>query len=825
MTLLAGWAALLMRLSGQQDLVIGAPVANRQRAEIEGLIGFFVNTLALRLNVSGSLTVRELLNQAKAQTLAAQQHQDIPFEQVVEIVQPPRSLAHSPLFQVMFAWEGAAASWPKMHGLEVTPLPTPSTAMTGFDLTLALRNEEDSIVGGIEYATSLFERTTIERYIGGFQKLLEAMAADENQMIGRLPLLGEGEYRQLVYGWNETAREFPRTKGVHELFEEQAEKNGEAPAVVYDDQQLSYGELNRRANRLAHYLRELGVGPDERVGICVNRSVEMFVAALGVLKAGGAYVPLDPEYPAERLRFMLEDSEPKVVLARGYLCGVVKELGVRVPIVDLGKEVEWGERPETNLQRVALKPEHLAYLIYTSGSTGQPKGVMIEHRAWCNLISQRVADLKVDHTSRASQFVSFSFDAWGEEAMTALCGGATLYVVGSTGGLQVEALSKIVTRHAITHVFLPPTILSGLQEQGGWASAGTLVVGGSRLSGETARRWGRGRRLINEYGPTEATVSATLHECRGDETNDPPIGRPIGNARIYILDLYREPVPVGVVGEIYIGGIGVARGYWKRPELTAERFMKDPFLPDPNARIYKTGDLGRWLADGNIEFLGRNDHQVKIRGFRIELDEIKARLVEHAGVREAAVIAREGATGEKRLVAYYTQTETSDGSVTELRADQLREHLSAHLPQYMVPAAYVRMETMPLTANGKLDRRALPEPEWDAYAVREYEAPVGEVEGTLAEIWSELLGVELVGRWDNFFELGGHSMLAVQVIAQVRERLGLEMDLRALFEAPTLATLATAVSPQANVLNVPPNRIAKVEQPADESVNDIEISI
>ena len=823
MTLLAGWGALLARLSGQDDVVIGVPAANRGRKEVENLIGFFVNTLAMRLELSGSPTASELLQRVKACSLSAQQHQDIPFDQVVESVRPLRSPSFHPVFQVMFVWESASSDSLNLPGIQAKRLPRTGSASTEFDLTLVLREEEGWIAGELEYAAALFKQETIERYWGYFRRLLQEMAAAEDQAIDRLPIVGHAERKQLLYEWNATERDFPRDKCAHELFEEQAEKNREAAAVVHDGRELTYGELNLRANRLAHHLRAMGVRPDARVAICMERGFEMFEAVLAVLKAGGAYVPLDPEHPAERLSFMLQDSEPEVVLTQGHLRSRLEALGAAAPILDLNENSLWRNRMESNPDRcaVGLKPEHLAYMIYTSGSTGQPKGAMVEHRPLCNLLFQRALDLCVKPGVRMSQFVSFSFDAWVEEALTALAGGASLYLVGSMAGLQVEALSKIIDKYAITHVLLPPTLLAVLVEHGRWESVRIIVVGGSRLSAETARRWGPGRRLVNEYGPTEATVCATFYECRGDEASDPPIGRPMANARIYILDRHQEPVPTGVAGEIYIGGLGVARGYWKRQEQTARQFLLDPFVKDGNARMYKTGDLGRWLGDGNVEFIGRNDNQVKIRGFRIELDEIKARLQEHADVREAAVVARNGSADEKRLVAYYTCGQES----ADPGAEPLRTYLAGKLPEHMVPAAYVRLETIPLTSNGKLDLNALPEPEGKAYAVREYEAPAGEVEEALAEIWSELLGVERVGRNDNFFALGGHSILAVQVVARLRQRLGLEIGLQALFAAKTLAMLAANARSEETVPQVPPNKIPKLQQSPALSWKDIEITI
>ena len=792
MTLLAGWAILLARLSGQQDVVIGSPVANRGRAEIENLIGFFVNTLALRLDLSGSPSVSELLQQTKAQSLAAQRHQDIPFEQVVELAQPVRSLAHSPLFQVMFAWQNAAENSLELPGLELQLFEPSPHKMAMFDLTLSLQAAGDTIGGVIEYASALFEAATVHRYIGYFLALLKAMVADDTQTIDRLPMLGEGEREQVLYEWNETKAEFPSGKCVHELFEEQVRRSPEATAVAFEEEELSYRELNARANRLAHYLRELGVKPDERVAICVERGFEMIVGLLAILKAGGAYVPLDPAYPEERLRYMLADSDPVVLLTQRHLEDRFSGIGDGVPVLDLNATAAWQSFSESNpdADAIGLTSSHLAYVIYTSGSTGQPKGVMVEHRGLCNLSLAQSREFMVEPSSRILQFASFSFDACVSEVFVVLCSGASLHIPAQEGVIVGEMLSETVERHGITHVTLPPVVLAGVTEQANFDSVCTLIVAGDILDSGLAKRWVQGRYLINAYGPTEVTVCATMHRCAGEESGNPPIGRPMANMRVYILDSNREPVPVGVMGELYIGGAGVARGYLNRPELTAERFVPDPFATESGTRMYKTGDLAHWLPDSNIDFVGRNDNQVKIRGFRIELGEIEARLAEHPEVREAVVLAREDTAGEKRLVAYYTASGIGEAEAASVGAERLRAHLSAVVPDYMVPAAYVRMESLPLTPNGKLDRKALPAPEQEAYAVRGYEEPVGEMETKLAEVWAEILQMEKVGRRDNFFELGGHSLLAVRAVSRLQQVLSVEVAIRDLFLHPELADLA-----------------------------------
>src|SRR5215212_2836986 len=819
MTLLAGWGALLARLSGQEDLVIGAPVANRGRTEIEGLIGFFVNTLALRLDVSGSPSVGELLERVKKQVLAAQQHQDISFEQVVEMARPVRSLSHSPLFQVMFDWDqsaGGGGGRLAMPGVELGPLGVASDVVAKLDLTLFLRDAGPQIVGGVVYATALFERATVERYLGYLRRLLEGMAADEHQAIDRLPLMPEGERQQVLYEWNATETEYPRERCVHELFEAQVEKTPDAVAVVYEDATLSYGELNRRANQLAQYLRELGVGPDERVALCLERSLEMVVGLLGVLKAGGAYVPLDPAYPVERLQYMLDDSAPVVLLTQGHLQGLLKDVADKLRVVDLGADTSlWGSQSEDNPDSTSsgLTPEHLAYVIYTSGSTGRPKGVMVQHRSVVNRLEWMKKVYGLNQQDAVLQKTPFSFDVSVWEFFCPLMCGMRLVMARPDGHRDPGYLSETIERERITTLHFVPSMLQAFVEGGEWrenSSLARVVCSGEALSGLQVRSFyerARSGELHNLYGPTEAAVDVTAWSCRRELAGTTvPIGRPMANVGMYILDKHGEAAPIGVAGEIYIGGVQVGRGYLRRPELTGASFVPDPFGGEGGRRMYRTGDLGRWRAEGMIEFIGRNDDQVKIRGYRIEMGEIEARLRAHAGVREAVVLAREDTLGDKRLVAYYSGAEENGAGKDGIGAEELRRHVSATLPEYMVPAAYVRLDELPLTPNGKLDRKALPLPAGDAYWVREYEAPQGEAERILAEIWADVLQVERVGRHDNFFELGGHSRLVVRVIARLRQ-VGLEVDVRALFATPTLAELAAEIGSRTTQVEVPANGI------------------
>jgi amino acid adenylation domain-containing protein len=793
MTLLAGWSALLSRLSGQSEVVIGTPVANRQHAEVEGLIGFFVNTLALRVDLGPDPRVSELLSQVKGVTLGGSTHQDVPFEQVVEALQPARSLGHSPLFQVMLTLDNTPSGGGlQLPGLTLSPVETPHVT-THFDLSLLLVDAGEGMAGGLEYASALFDRETVTRYVEQFTRVLEAMVANADQRISELPLLSQSDRHRLLVAFNDTARAYPRDGLIHGLFEAQVARSPEATALVYEAQTLSYAALNRRSNQVAHRLLALGVKPDDRVAICAERSVEMVVGLLGILKAGGAYVPLDPGYPAERLAYMLSDSAPVALLTQTALLDAVSswlpsEQSLPVVVLDgaVGSELE--SQPMHNPAVAELGSGHLAYVIYTSGSTGQPKGVMVEHAGLCNLAVAQRELLAVDCESRMLQFASFSFDASVYEITIALCSGASLCLASRDDIMPGDALLATLHRHGVTHVTLPQSALQ-LCEVSQAPTGLTLIVAGEALPPALAQRWAGQQRLFNAYGPSETTVCASAYLCQGDVAGSVPIGRPIANTQIYILDERLQPVPLGVVGELYIGGAGVARGYLNRPALTAERFIHDPFSAEPHARMYKTGDLGRWLPDGNIAYVGRNDFQVKIRGFRIELGEIETKLSACASVREAVVIAREDVEGDKRLVAYVVP----HAGMT-MSAAELRESLSRELAEHMVPSAFVSLEALPLTPNGKLDRKALPAPDATAVASRAYEAPIGEVEHAIASIWQELLGLEQVGRHDHFFELGGHSLLAVQVVVRIQEVFNVKVSLKDMFESKSIVELGQFVS-------------------------------
>ena len=809
MTLMAAWAAVLSRLSGQDEVVIGTLTANRSRAETEGLIGFFVNTLALPIHLGESPSISELLSRVRTTSLAAQDHQDLPFEQVVEIVQPPRRLNHTPIFQILFNWQNAEMSLPDFNGVEVELLTT-SYGILKFDLELSLSEIGDRIVGNLSYATALFDATTVQRQVGYLTTLLRAMVIDSEQPVASVDLLSDDE-RRLLAMWNATTKPYAKERCIHQLFEDQVRKTPQAPAVVHAGQVLSYGELNAQSNLLAHYLLSLGVKPDDRVAICVERCTAMVVGLLAILKAGGAYVPLDPTYPSERLNQIVTDAAPSLILADAAgraILGDARLAGCTVLNLE-ASTTAWSSQSTENPQVAGLTSRHLAYVIYTSGSTGTPKGAMNEHRALINRLLWMQDAYALDGTDVVLQKTSFSFDVSVWEFFWTLLQGAALCIPAPELHKDPSALIELMVRAKVTTTHFVPSMLGMFLATGGVERCTTLrrvICSGEALQAIHVRACLEklpGAQLHNLYGPTEAAIDVTAWTCPPSfEGNVVPIGRPIANTQIHLLDNRRQPVPLGAIGELYIGGAGVARGYLNRPELTAERFVRDPFAVERMARMYRTGDLARYLPDGNIEYLGRNDFQVKIRGFRIELGEIEARLGQHAHIREAVLEAR-GEGDDKRLVAYVLPVD--EALETAELATVLRAYLATALPDYMLPSAFVRISTWPLTPNGKLDRKALPAPGDEAYVRREYEAPQGEVEQALATLWQELLQVERVGRYDNFFELGGHSLLLVQLVERLR-RLHLKADLRQLFAKPTLHGLAATLERDYGVI-VPANLI------------------
>ncbi|MBD2562853.1 MULTISPECIES: amino acid adenylation domain-containing protein [Nostoc] len=783
MTLLAAFDTLLYRYTGQLDILVGSAIANREHSEIEGLIGFFVNTLVLRTDLSGNPSFSELLSRVRQIALGAYSHQELPFEMLVEALQPERDLSHPPLFQVMFVLQNTPMSGVELAGLTISSLP-PQSTIAKFNLTLSMHNSAAGLVGIWEYNTDLFDASTIERMAGHFVTLLEGIIANPEERISQLPLLSQTEQQQLLVEWNNTQADYPVDKCIHQLFEEQSVSTPDAVAVVFENQQLTYHQLNSCANQLAHYLKSLGIKPDTLVGICVERSIEMVVGLLGILKAGGAYVPLDPEYPTERLAFMLEDAQVSILLTQQRLIDRLPEHQAKLICLD----ETWEQIAQNNQDNPISKVKafHLANLIYTSGSTGKPKGVMVEHKGLCNLAQAQIQTFGLTSDSRVLQFASFSFDASISEILMALGSGATLYLGTKDSLLPGKPLIEQLRDRSITHITLPPSALAVMP--GSELSAlQTIIVAGEASSAELIRQWSAGRNFFNAYGPTEASVCATIAKCTEDD-NKISIGKAIANVQVYILDEYLQPVPIGVPGELHIGGLGLARGYLNRPELTKEKFIPNPFKGAGESKLYKTGDLARYLPDGNIEYLGRIDNQVKIRGFRIELGEIEELLNQHEDVQAGCVIARKDNPGDKRLVAYVVGHKQHPATIS-----QLRSFLSSQLPQYMIPHAFVMLESLPLTPNGKVDRRALRAPDSREGLEISFVAPRSPIEEILAQIWTQALKVDQVGIYDNFFELGGHSLLATQLVSRIRNIFKVELPLREFFARTTVAELARSI--------------------------------
>ncbi len=838
MTLLAAYQTLLARYANQSDIVVGSAIANRTRAEVEPLIGFFVNTLAFRTRFDGNPSFKELLGQVRETALAAYAHQDVPFEMLVDALQLERNLSHTPLFQAAFSLQNVPLAAMALPDLRLEPV-TVEKGIAQFDMLLMMSETPDGISAAWEYNSDLFDRATIARMAGHLQTLLAAAVAAPEQPVTALPLLPEAERRMMLEAWNDTAVPFPDDTTIHALIEAQAAAQPDAAAVEFIGDPaayqrgdaaatLTYRELNARANQLARHLAGLGVGPGTLVGISVERSLEMMVGILGILKAGGAYLPLDPNYPADRLRFMIKDSGIQVLVTQARVLetggwkpeagsGKLETDGEGWPRILVRLDADWPEiarQPTFNIQHSTFNiPDSLAYVIYTSGSTGRPKGALLRHRGLCNLADVQGRAFDIRPGKRVLQFSPFSFDASVWETVMALRNGATLVLARQETIASGTELAKLLRAARITTVTLPPSLLAVL-EPGDLPDLETVIAAGERCTNEIVAKWAaghpepdEGRRFFNAYGPTETTVCASMFQCDPQIAwpfGGPPIGGPIANFQLYIVDDLMQPQPIGVPGELLIGGVGLAAGYLNRPELTAERFVPDPFAgetrgqgdketgrgdrpisPSPHlprrARLYRTGDLARWLPDGAIEFLGRIDDQVKVRGFRIELGEIEAVLREHPAVRDAVVVARGDA-----LAGYIIPAE---GAAP--RPADLRDHLRGRLPEHMVPATFTPLDAFPLSPAGKVDRRALPAADHaQREAAAEYVAPRNATEARLAGLAADLLRLERVGVDDNFFELGGHSLLATQLISRIRDEFGVELPLRALFEHPTVAGLA-----------------------------------
>jgi len=780
MLLLASFQTLLHRYSGQADIRVGVPVANRSRMETEGLIGFFTNTQVLDAQLSPQLPFTQLLQQVRATALGAQAHQDLPFEQLVEALQPQRSLSHSPLFQVLFNHQrevqrGGAGQ--ALSALQVETLAW-ATHSAQFDLTLDTVEAIDGLSASLTYATDLFDATTVARMAQHWRNLLAAIIAEPTAAIADLPMLAVEERVQLLEGWNATERAYPLQQSVQALIEQQVERAPQATALLFGGQQLSYAELNAQANRLAHRLIEIGVGPDVLVGIAAERSLEMVVGLLAVLKAGGAYVPLDPEYPQDRLSYMIEDSGIHLLLTQQHLH---EQLPVPASVEVLLLEQDLSSYPTHNPE-VAMAEENLAYVIYTSGSTGKPKGAGNRHSALTNRLCWMQEAYALDASDTVLQKTPFSFDVSVWEFFWPLMTGARLAIAGPGEHRDPARLLQLIEQHQVSTLHFVPSMLQVflLDERVHEArSLKRIICSGEALQVDAQQQVFAKlpqAKLYNLYGPTEAAIDVTHWTCREESSDTVPIGQPIANLSTYILDAELGPVPAGVIGELYLGGEGLARGYHRRPGLTAERFMVSPF--GDGERLYRTGDLARYRSDGVIEYAGRIDHQVKIRGLRIELGEIEARLFEQAEVREAVVLAMD-LLGSQQLVGYVVPN--AEG----IDAEQLKARLKAHLPDYMVPSQWVFLDSLPLSPNGKLERKALPRPDV-SQARQAYVAPHSELQKQVAERWCNALELERVGLTDNFFELGGHSLLVVNVVSRIQLELGMKLTPQMLFQYPTL---------------------------------------
>ena len=775
MALLAVFKTLLFRYTGQRDLVVGTPIANRTRAELEGLIGFFTNTLALRTDLSGDPTFTELLDRVREQTLAAYGHQDLPFERLVEELRPERTLSHNPIVQVMFTLQNAPGTSTPSAGTGGQPLAGNGTAK--FDLSLFTAETPTGLLCVLEYTTALFDPDRIERMAGHLQTLIEQIVADPDRPITQLPLLTTAERQRLLA--KPPTVPYPDKMLAHELFEAQANRTPDQPALLHNGAQLTYQELNERANQLAHALQQRGVGPDVPVAICLDRGADLLTAVLAALKAGGAYLPLDPDYPDERLAFMLQDSHAQILITEPHHHLPPTTAQTLLPTAG-------NNHPTTN-PSTTTKPDNLAYIIYTSGSTGRPKGVLIPHKGLCNVVAMQASTFGLGSQDRVLQFASISFDMSIWDILLALGVGATQCTADRAALVPGAPLMKLLRDSEITVMTLQPVALEALPHEP-LDALRLIVVGGEACNADLIARWSSGRRFFNCYGPAEATILATAAESSNSRL-DRTIGRPIQNVDVLVLDGALQPVPEGVTGELCIGGIGLGRGYLNQPGLTAERFVPHPYSQTPGARLYRTGDRARWLPDGTIEFLGRQDEQVKVRGFRIEPGEIEIVLAQHPAIRDCAVAAREDTPGDRRLVAYVVADPHHPVTATELRG-----HLKTKLPAYMIPTAYVWIDQLPLSPNGKLDRNRLPTPTTGRPELGQtYAPPRTAVEVALGRIWQDVLQIDEIGIHDNFFDLGGHSLLATQVASRIRDTLHHELPLRQLFEHPTIHTLATTI--------------------------------
>ncbi|MEI9989089.1 MAG: amino acid adenylation domain-containing protein [Rhizomicrobium sp.] len=807
MTLFSAFAVVLQRYSGQDDIAVGLPSASRNHKELEGLIGFFINSLVLRADLSGDPTFRELLTRIREIALDAYAHQELPFEKLVEELQPERDLSRNPLFQVSFQLFSVPGERAQAGQAEAAPAVSVNRGSAIFDLAVNLWEAPEEIGGQLEFSTDLFDAPTVARLAGHFKTMLKSIAANPDARLSELQLLGDAELHKMLFEWNDTQMPIPPFC-LHELFEQQAEQRPQAVAVADGAEMLTYRETNGRANRLAHRMLAMGVERGDLVCVCLERGTSLVVSLLAVLKAGAAYVPLDPGYPGERLAFMMADSGAKLLLSTS---AIASRLGaVLAPALLLDDEAAFEGMSDVN-PGLGVTPEDLCYTIYTSGSTGEPKGVAVPHCGLMNLVAWHRQAFAVSSSDRASQLASVAFDACTWEIWPYLASGASLHVIADDVRGSPPTLIRTLIDKKITIGFLPTPLAQIVFEDPACIGLEMryLLTGGDKLTRPAPS--GSDFVVVNNYGPTEYSVVTTSCVLGKHQSLLPPIGRPIANTQVYVLDSHRKPVPIGVAGELYIGGLGLARGYHNRPALTSQSFVANSIPGTPGERLYKTGDLVRYRADGMLEFLGRKDHQVKIRGFRVELGEIESALTAHDGVREALVMVLPQAGDSGRLVAYVAPQEfRRDGNGTspdiadgyELVAI-LRGYLRARLPEFMVPGDFVVLSHLPQTPNGKIDRRALPSPQAARDATGgSYTAPRTPLEEVVASIWGEILDVERVGIDDNFFEVGGHSLLAARLISRVRDWLKVEVPLKTLFRFPTPAQFA------ANLIATAPNPAA-----------------
>jgi amino acid adenylation domain-containing protein len=800
MMVLAAFGTLLYRWSGQEDMLIGTPVSGRNRTEIEPLIGYFSNSVVLRLALGGDPTFRELMRRVKEVSLGAYSHQDLPFEKLVVEMQPERDLSYSPMYQVMFSVGEHKDLGFQLPGLEIAPIII-DRGIAKFDMTLGMTELRQDLMCNIEYCSALFEASTMQRLADHFQILLQGVVANPDQRISELPMLSAEDRHKFIFTWNDTHRDYPRNIFVPHLFEQRVAETPDAIAVVYDDKKLTYRELNERANQLGHFLKKRGVGPEVRVAVCVERSLEMVLGVMGVVKAGGAYVPLDGMYARERLPVILQDAQCPVLLTQQSMLDAVPETDAEIIALDSGWDAISRESTENPAHETTW--DTLAYVVYTSGSTGVPKGVMVTHGGLVN--QYRAYEESYELRSPIGSWLymaNFSFDVFSSDLTRSLCSGGKMVICPMELLLNPAGLYDLMLREKIDCAEFVPAVLRNLtaylQETNQKLDfMRVLVCSSDAWSNSDCRTvlqvCGNKPRVINAYGVTEATIDSTYLDIDSPEMlrgeGFVPIGHPFPNTRTYVLDKHMEPCPIGVPGVLYIGGAGVARGYLNRPELNAEKFVPDPFSDEQGARLYNSGDAARYLPDGNIEFLGRTDNQVKIRGFRIELGEIEAVLGKHPSVKQTVVIARELSPGNLGLVAYVV---AGEGQTIDILA--LRNFIKGKLPAYMLPSAYEVLEKIPLNANRKVDRKALPAPQKkSADVVQDFVAPRTENEEKLAKIWSEVLQFSPVGIHDNFFQLGGHSLMAIQVISRVRNHFNVELPLRALFENPTVSELCVSI--------------------------------